>query len=498
MSPITPKTNLTTPMLPLHAIPTEVIRKGFRPYRGFMTSLLVNLPQDDQALRHHIGRPLSALSAEKAAELALDVTPIYDVFARLFGYDPALLKVGNGECGVEGHDWNLYGEKNRVPQVVRWRGFDGGEALLCIGTDQLTRYAQVVGLADEIMAPKMYQAFEAIGEMREKKGPASIDRPVGDLLEKVMLDVDLNRFDFSASVWHELHEGKPTERQAEDLQKLRFSCRTYRGQPRGHLVKLTQGTIGKLRRSRLPGQRIALIGRESDFPIVLQPDEPTPQHFSEQIYAQSVKDVEGMMQNMLGRVFETQVERVHDFLDAEELSVTAGDPEENERVFALGYFIGRAEAGLITSMNDLVLKTTFSREFRGTPAKSLLGTHSVKKLYGGHVLPGADLIEMAITSVMHEADFAIGGLKDHFALLGRVVTSDDLALQRDKEAVIMKAYKLAKPYTAVYRGLPIRVIDSYVVSHGDDSEGLACDYHVDHQNQALHFVSLYRVKANKP
>ena len=50
-------------MLPLHAIPTEVIRKGFRPYRGFITSLLVNLPQDDQALRHHLGRPLSALSA---------------------------------------------------------------------------------------------------------------------------------------------------------------------------------------------------------------------------------------------------------------------------------------------------------------------------------------------------------------------------------------------------------------------------------------------------
>lgn len=498
MSPITPKPNPNTHMLPLHAIPTEVIRKSFRPYRGFITSLLVNLPQDDQALRHHIGRPLSALSAEKAAELALDVTPIYDVFARLFGYDPALLKVGNGECGVEGHDWNLYGEKNRVPQVVRWRAF-GGEALLCIGTDQLTRYAQVVGLADEIMAPKMYQAFEAIGEMREKKGPATIDRPVGNLLEKVMLEVvHFDRFDFSARVWHELHEGKPTERQVEDLQKLRFSCWTYRGQPSGHFVKLTQGTIGKLRRTRLPGQRIALIGRESDFPIVLQPDEPTPQHFFEQIYAQSVKDVEGMMQNMLGRVFETQVERVHDFLDAEELSVTAGDPEENERVFALGYFIGRAEAGLITSMNDLVLKTTFSREFRGTPAKSLLGTHSVKKLYGGHVVPGADLIEMAITSVMHEADFAIGGMKDHFALLGRVVTSDDLALQRDKEAVIMKAYKLAKPYTAVYRGLPIRVIDSYVVSHGDDSEGLACDYHVDHQNQALHFVSLYRVKANKP
>ncbi len=60
-----------------------------------------------------------------------------------------------------------------------------------------------------------------------------------------------------------------------------------------------------------------------------------------------------------------------------------------------------------------------------------------------------------------------------------------------------RGYQLEKPYTALYRGLPIRVTDSHVVYHGDGSEGLACDYYVDHQNQALHFVSLYRVKAPK-
>ena len=53
--------------------------------------------------------------------------------------------------------------------------------------------------------------------------------------------------------------------------------------------------------------------------------------------------------------------------------------------------------------------------------------------------------------------------------------------------------KLEKPYTAIFRGLPIRVTESIEVGHADDSEGLAADYYLDHQNQELHFVALYRV-----
>jgi hypothetical protein len=55
--------------------------------------------------------------------------------------------------------------------------------------------------------------------------------------------------------------------------------------------------------------------------------------------------------------------------------------------------------------------------------------------------------------------------------------------------------KLEKPYTAIFRGLPIRVTESIEVGHADDSEGLAADYYIDHQNQELHFVALYRVPA---
>jgi hypothetical protein len=35
------------------------------------------------------------------------------------------------------------------------------------------------------------------------------------------------------------------------------------------------------------------------------------------------------------------------------------------------------------------------------------------------------------------------------------------------------------------------------VCRADDSEGLAADFYIDRQNQALHFVALYRVPAKK-
>jgi len=35
------------------------------------------------------------------------------------------------------------------------------------------------------------------------------------------------------------------------------------------------------------------------------------------------------------------------------------------------------------------------------------------------------------------------------------------------------------------------------VRRADDAEGLAADYYIDQQNQALHFVALYRVAARK-
>jgi len=486
-------------MLPLHAIPTEVIRKSFRPYRGFITSVAINLPEEDRPLGVHIDEPQGPLTGDKVAVLALNVSPIYEVFARLFGYEAKLLNAGNGECGVEGHDWNLYGEKDRVPQVVRWRGFDGGEALFCIGTHRGGYGAvEIIGLADEIMTPKMAQVFEAIGELRPQKQPQNIDVPMGNLLQKAALETAHRSHGFSACLWPITKEDDPSAELLDELLKLRFSCKVDAHAPLGmHHYKVRRNHREQLKRQLRDGQRFVITQKDCQTPLVFQPGEPIPQTVIEQIYASSVRDAEKEMQALLSTSFERQDERVHGFLHEEELAVTIGDPEENERAFALSHFIHQTEQGRLMRYNHALLEVNFSRAFASTPAKTLLGTHSVKRLTDGHVRGSADLIEMLIYMVCDTADQKLIGRRPEFELLGRIIASDDLALKRDQMAAHSRGYPLEKPYTALYRGLPIRVTYSHVVFHGDGSEGLACDYYLDHQNQALHFVSLYRVKAPK-
>ena len=152
---------------------------------------------------------------------------------------------------------------------------------------------------------------------------------------------------------------------------------------------------------------------------------------------------------------------------------------------------------MLRPMYREVLQTNFSQNFRSTPPKSLLGTGPINQLSGGHVIPSQDLIKRLIMATLEHAEQLLRRRNDEFKLLGRVIPSDDIAQQRDMNPMGTKACTLEKPYTALYRGLPIRVTESMEVAHQDGTEGLAADYYVDRQNQALHFVALYRVPAKK-
>jgi hypothetical protein len=217
----------------------------------------------------------------------------------------------------------------------------------------------------------------------------------------------------------------------------------------------------------------------------------------EQIYATSAEDAEKAMQEMIQPEFESREERLHNFLYDEGLAVTVGNAEENERAFALMFRIQAVERGMLRPMYREVLQTTFSPNFRCTPPKSLLGTGPINQLSGGHVIPSPDLIKRLIMATLEHAEQLLSRRNDEFKLLGRVIPSDDIAQQRDMNPMGTKACTLEKPYTALYRGLPIRVTESMEVGHQDCTEGLAADYYVDRQNQALHFVALYRVPAPK-
>jgi hypothetical protein len=210
-----------------------------------------------------------------------------------------------------------------------------------------------------------------------------------------------------------------------------------------------------------------------------------------------VEDVEATMQMMMHPAFESRNERLQEFLHDEGLAVTIGDAEDCERAYALAYNIRTAERELTSSWFPNVLKATFSRDFQSTPPKSLLGTGPANRLRGGHVIPSRDLIKQVIEDVFERAERLINRRDEEFKLLGRVIPSDDVAQRQDMNPLRQKVVTLEKPYTALYRGLPVRVCDRMEVSHSDEAEGLAADYYIDIANQAIHFVALYRVPARK-
>ncbi len=484
-------------MLPLNSIPTEIIRKSFVPYRGFITKMLIDLPPEDEPLRGNVGHR-DRLTGAKEADLALSVTPIYQVFADLFGYDPALLQAGNGDSGVPGHDWNIYGRKDRVPQIIRWRGFDGGEALICIGASDQHYYVMVTGLANKAMEPQLAKVFEAIGGLANDQKTATADLPAGDLLHKVVMETDMARFELTAGYWCSTEEGDPDELQAAELKKLRFSSKFHYHFGSGTFpYAVPRRRIRELSKAQEPGQRMVMLQTETRVPLLFAKGEPIPETIIEQIYANSVEDVEKAMQTMLAPEFESREERLHGFLYDEGLAITVGNAEENERAFALMFRIQAVERGMLRPMYREVLQTTFSQNFRRTPPKSLLGTGPINQMYGGHVMPSHDLIKRLIEETIDHTSRVLTRRDDEFKLLGRVIPGDDLAQQRDMNPMGTKVGSLDKPYTAIYRGLPIRVTKYIEAYSADDTEGLATDFYIDHQNQALHFVALYRVPAKK-
>jgi hypothetical protein len=484
-------------MLPLNSIPTEIIRKSFVPYRGFITKMLIDLPPEDEPLRGNVGQR-DRLTGAKEADLALSVTPIYQVFADLFGYEPALLQAGNGDCGVPGHDWNIYGRKDRIPQVVRWRGFDGGEALLCLGACHQHHFVMVTGLTNKAMEPQLAKVFEAIGGLGNDQKKAAADLPAGDLLHKVVMETDMARFELTAGYWCSTEEGDPDELQAAELKKLRFSSKFHYHFGSGTFpYAVPRHRIREVSKAQEPGQRMVMLQAETRVPLLFAKGEPIPETIIEQIYANSVEDVEKAMQEMLAPEFESREERLHNFLYDEGLAITVGNAEENERAFALMFRIQAVERGMLRPAYREVLQTTFSQGFRSTPAKSLLGTGPINQMCGGHVIASQDLIKRVVEGALEHTRRVLMRREDEFKLLGRVIPSDDIAQQRDMNPMDTKLGSLDKPYTAIYRGLPIRVTEYIEAYSADDTEGLAADFYIDHQNQALHFVALYRVPARK-
>ena len=146
-------------MLPLNAIPTEVIRKSLVPYQGFVMPFEIDLTAKDRGMLCFTREQISRFDTPKQAELRIDPTPVFKIFADLFGYDLAALREGAGECGVPDHSWNTFGKPKGVPLVIRWQAF-GGEAVICFGGITSSAY-YVVAVADKAITPHLLRVLKA-------------------------------------------------------------------------------------------------------------------------------------------------------------------------------------------------------------------------------------------------------------------------------------------------------------------------------------------------
>jgi len=479
-------------MLPLQSIPTEIIRKTFEPTRGFILALDVALASEDRPLRHLAGATISPLSAEKAGELVVNFDPLFQVFVDLFGYDLALLRAGDGDCGVEGHDWNLFGRRDRIPLVIRWRMPAGAEAILAIG-DKHEGGADLylAGVANRAMEPHLAKVFAALRELPAVNGEDTVDLPAGNVLQKLATPYTLtDSFSTGLAVAGE-KQGLTALAEAE-LAQLRFSCVIG-----GRASQKVVGNLTAPRRRELlaefaPGTRALTLTPEGRFALTFGPEEPIPATVIAAIHAHSVHDAERTMGLILRETFKRQAERVQDYLQDEGLDMNPGSVEEAERAAALRHAISTFEE--MAAEVRLNLRVTFSEDFKGTPAKTLLGTRPLPGLRGGHVMNSPDMLWQALFQAFREtADRLIDGGKPR-QLNARMIVSADKERERDHEAMRHRFESLATPYSTLVRGLPMRVTKSSLVWREDEDEGLACDYVFDATHRELHFVALYRAR----
>lgn len=479
-------------MMTLQSIPTEIIRKTFTPTRGFILALDVALATKDRPLRHLAGETMTPLTSEKTAELAVDFDPLFQVFVDLFGYELAALRAGDGDSGVEGHDWNLFGRKDRVPLVIRWRMPAGAEAILAIG-DQKEGCADLylAGVANQAMAPHLAKVFAALRELPAVNGPDLVDLPAGNVLQKLVTPYTLMD-SFTTGVAFAGDQQGLTPLAESELAQLRFSC--IIGGRANHRVtgNLPVARSRELRAGVVPGTRALTLTPAGRFALTFGPEEPIPATVIAAIHAASVHDAERTMGQILQLSFMRQAERVQAYLQDEGLDVTPGSLEEAERAASLQQAMHTfEEMGESARLN---LQVTFSEDFKTTPTKTLLGTRPLPGLRGGHVMNSPDMLWQALFQAFREtADRVIAGGRPR-QLNARMIVSADKEQERDHEALRHRFETLATPYSTLVRGLPMRVTRTSFIWREDETEGLACDYLFDPTHRELHFVALYRAK----
>ena len=485
-------------MLPLNAIPSEVIFRSLRPYQGFVLPIAYDLPRAHHGYLNSVYETVHRLTGDPVAELALDPMPVFKVFADLFGYDVARLREGDGECGVADHNWNLFGRGDRIPLFIRWRAF-GGEAILTLGGDNPYEI-YLAALADRAMAPHVLKVLKTLdGLPHAQPGQTTEEIAGGKVAVLTRTKTQLTPWErtvlsTTVELYDEGCEGE-ADNLIEQLANLRYSANWRRG-----AAQVGQpGIINLSWHQRLLSHGEVPRSIRPDLHLDLQPKDQVPGSLLDHVRRSSTIDVMRVFESILHRDFITYDERVQRYLREEGLyhPATFADHEQAERSGVLSHYINLPIRDFIThvggySQPKIHLRPCFSRDFRTTPAERLVGTAPCLELIGGEVRQGTDLLRRLIESTyeLTRAELADTGFKEQFKLPARVIVNDSLHAQRDTDVYRFKTFDLDRPYFAMHCGLPVLVDKTRIIWRKGMPQALACDYHVNVPYQSILYAAL--------
>ena len=494
-------------MLPLNAIPTEVIRKSLVPYQGFILPFEIDLAPKDRGGLPFTEERVSRLDLPKMAELAINPDPVFQIFVDLFGYDLQALREGGGECGVPDHDWNTFGRPERLPLVIRWRAF-GGEAVLCFGGINYAQY-YVVAVADQAITPHLLRVLKALESIPYTKTQVPTEElAAGKVALKTKVAQGASPFEpkYLSTTLHVEFANLPADaaKLTAQLEELRFSanwrkCRPLAGEPAVVQLAWHRRVNGH---AHLPRQSHQM----PDMFVNFRPDDVIPAGLIDYVRAASVADAESMMQDILRREFVTKEELTQRFLIEERLSYRQAilDPELAERqtmhwMIHEYSFRQMAEAFGQSTLDDKP-RAYFSYDFRSTPPAQLVDTAPAQIFRDGEVTESMDVLLSVIRRIYNHAEELIeaGEYKERSIVQGWVVMTASADARHGKGNFCrVRAFVLDPPYFAMHRGLPVRVNQVMFGWRDGMTEALACDFHLDLPGRTILYAALRRVAVPK-
>jgi hypothetical protein len=491
-------------MLPITSIPTEVICRSLRPYQGFVLPVTYEVPPSQRGYLSSVYETVTRLSGDPVAELALDPTPIFQVFVDLFGYDLAALRAGDGECGVADHGWNTFGRGDRIPLFIRWRAF-GGEAILALGGDNPFEI-YLAALSDRALAPHVLKVLKILDSLPQARPGQTTEELAGGKVavltrtktrltpwERTVLSTTVELYDQGCD--------GAADPLIEQLADLRYSA-NWRRRP----AEVSQpGIINLSWHQRLTAHSQVPRGVRPDLDLDLQADDRLPASLLDHLRHSSFSDVRRVFESILQREFITYDERVQRYLLEEGFHHmnTSTDPEQAERAEVLEHYVNLPIRKFIqrhgSHAPEVQLRACFSRDFRTTPPERLVGTGPALELASGEVTHGHDLLRRLIEAT-YERTYSLladSSSREQLKLSGRVIVNDAVASQTGAGGYELKGFDLDRPYFAMHGGLPVLVDKTLIGWKPGMTQALACDYHVNVPHQSLLYAALRQVPIPK-